>query len=80
MTNREIKNLYTVISLIPGYILDLSRTELDDMVEEYTPYELSETGSNGIRLKALLQKHPQEEMEPLISALKKRNKVAYIND
>ena len=80
MTNREIKNLYTVISLIPGYILDLSSTELDAIVEEHTAYKLSKDGSNGARLEALLKEHPKKEMESLIAALKERNLTAYTNN
>ena len=69
MTNKKIKELYKIISPSPGYILDLSRTELEDLVEETTPYELSEHGSNGNRLKELLVKHSEKEMYELVTKL-----------
>ena len=72
MTNRKIKELFKIISPEPGYILDLSRAELEDIVEDTTPYELPSQGSNGNRLKVFLAKYSEEEMDRLTTALLKK--------
>jgi len=69
MTRQQIRGLFKTISPSPGYILNLSRNELEDLVADKTPYELSDTGSNGKRLEALLRAHDEDELQELLTAL-----------
>jgi len=42
MTTREIKKLYTEISPQPGFILDLTKAQLSDLVYDTTGLELED--------------------------------------
>ena len=78
MTHKQIRELFKIISPAPGFIAGLSRKELEELVEDETPYELAENGSNAKRLEGLLRLYPKEEFESLINIL--INKAGEAND
>ena len=72
MTPRQAKQFVNSISPSPGFILNLTRVELEDIVFNQTNTELEQfTGSNAKRLLNLLTIHPDEETQPLVDELNK---------
>lgn len=54
-----------------GYVLKLTRAQFEELVEDATDVDISETeGSNGNRLKALLKSSTDEQVEALVKALR----------
>ena len=72
LTNKQIRELMLEFSpKSDGYVLKLSRTQFEDLVEEATDIDISETEeSNGKRLKSLLRTCTDEQVNSLITALK----------
>ena len=71
MTNKAIRELFTEISPKPGYILDLTRVQFEELVEDVLDIDISEQPeSNANRLKALLKKLSDEQSTLLITAIK----------
>ena len=74
MTTREIKKLYTEISPQPGFILDLTKAQLSDLVYDTTGLELEDYNSlgksSGKLLYSLLLESTDEITAPLVAALK----------
>jgi len=67
MTKREIRTFIDEVSPSPGYILDLSKTELADIVYDLTNKELEDYEHNGTsnakRLSAFLEVATESEVE-----------------
>jgi hypothetical protein len=74
MTNREVKTLFTEISPNPGFILDLTKSELSDLVYDTVGLELEDYQSlgqsSGKMLQSLLLESTDEVTNPLVAALK----------
>lgn len=47
MTEREIRNFINQISPLPGYILNLTKVELSDLIFDLTGMELEQYEQNG---------------------------------
>jgi len=72
MTKREAKKFVDSLSETsgPGYILNLTRVQLENLVYDLTEIELEQfTGSNAKRLLSLLTIHPDEVTQPLVDEL-----------
>ena len=55
----------------PGYVLKLSRTQFEELVEDTIDLDISEMeGSNGKRLKSLLKSCDDAQVDSLIAALR----------
>jgi hypothetical protein len=71
LTNKQIREILTEFSPSPGYVLNLSRAQFEELVEDAIDVDISEqTESNGKRLKALLKSCTDEQVEVLITALR----------
>ena len=72
LTSKQIKELMLEFSpKSDGYVLKLSRSQFEDLVEESTNIDISETEeSNGKRLKSLLRTCTDEQANSLIIALR----------
>ena len=71
MNNKDIRKLLAEFSSKPGYILNLSRRQLEEIVEDTLDIDISEqTESNANRLKTLLQSLSDEQCNQLIAAIK----------
>ena len=71
LTNKQIRELMSEFSPSPGYILNLSRIEFEELVEDETGIDISEDyDSNGKRLKALLKSCSDVQANSLIAALR----------
>ena len=72
MNNKEIRKLLTEFQgKSPGYILNLSRRQFEELVEDTLDIDISEqTESNANRFKALLTAHSADEVEDLLVALR----------
>lgn len=72
MTKKEIRAILTEFQgKSPGYILNLSRRQFEELVEDTLDIDISEqTESNANRFKALLTAHSADEVEDLLVALR----------
>ena len=71
LTNKQIRELMNEFSSSPGFVLNLSRTQFEEFVEDTIDLDISETeGSNGNRLKSLLKSCTDEQVDSLIAALR----------
>ena len=71
MNNKDIRKLLAEFSAKPGYILNLSRRQFEELVEDTLDIDISEqTESNANRFKALLTAHSADEVEDLLTALR----------
>ena len=71
MDNKDIRKLLAEFSFKPGYILNLSRRQFEELVEDTLDIDISEqTESNANRFKALLTAHSADEVEDLLTALR----------
>lgn len=71
MNNKDIRKLLAEFSYKPGYILNLSRRQFEELVEDTLDIDISEqTESNANRFKALLTAHSADEVEDLLTALR----------
>ena len=72
MTKKEIRTILTEFQgKSPGYILNLSRRQFEELVEDTLDIDISEqTESNANRFKALLTAHSADEVEDLLTALR----------
>jgi hypothetical protein len=72
LTNKQVRELMNEFSpKSDGYVLKLTRAQFEELVEDATDVDISETeGSNGNRLKALLKSSTDEQVEALVKALR----------
>ena len=70
LTHKQIKAYMAEFSSSPGYVLNLTRAEFEDLVDDLNIDMSQLTGSNGKRLKHLLQTCTDEQVESLIAALR----------
>ena len=71
MNNKDIRKLMAEFSTKPGYILNLSRRQFEELVEDTLDIDISEqTESNANRFKKLLTAHSADEVEDLLTALR----------
>lgn len=71
LSNKQIRELLTEFSPSPGYVLNLSRIQFEELVEDTTDIDISEsTESNGKRFKSLLKSCSDEQVEALVVALR----------
>ena len=71
MNNKDIRKLLAEFSFKPGYILNLSRRQFEELVEDTLDIDISQqTESNANRFKALLTAHSADEVEDLLTALR----------
>lgn len=72
MTKKEIRTILTEFQgKSPGYILNLSRRQFEELVEDTLDIDISEqTESNANRFKQLLTAHSADGVEDLLTALR----------
>lgn len=71
LTNKQIRDLMKEFSPSPGYILNLTRTQFEELVEDTIDIDISEQPeSNGKRFKQLLKSCTDEQVTKLITALR----------
>ena len=72
LTPKEIRELLLEFSpKSDGYVLKLTRAQFEELVEEATEVDISEsTDSNGKRLKSLLKICTNEQVSALLTALR----------
>ena len=71
MNNKDIRKLLAEFSHKRGYILNLSRRQFEELVEDTLDIDISEqTESNANRFKQLLTAHSADEVEDLLTALR----------
>lgn len=72
LTNKDRRDLLQEFSpRKDGYVLNLTRTQFEEFVEDTIDLDISETeGSNGNRLKSLLKSCTDEQVDSLIAALR----------
>ena len=72
MNKKEIRTILTEFQgKSPGYILNLSRRQFEELVEDTLDIDISEqTESNANRFKQLLTAHSADEVEDLLTALR----------
>lgn len=72
LTPKEIRELLLEFSpKSDGYVLKLTRTQFEELVEEATDIDVSENKeSNGKRLKSLLKTCTDEQVSALLTALR----------
>lgn len=71
MTNKQIRELFTKLSTKPGHILNLSRRQLEEIVEDVLDIDISEQPeSNANRLKTLLKSLTDDQCNQLIAAIR----------
>lgn len=71
MNNKQIRELFIELSTKPGYILNLSRRQLEEIVEDVLDIDISEQPeSNANRLKTLLKSSTDEQCNQLIAAIR----------
>lgn len=71
MNNKDIRKLLAEFSFKPGYILNLSRRQFEELVEDTLDIDISEqTESNANRFKQLLTAYSADEVEDLLTALR----------
>lgn len=71
LTNKQIRELIKEFSPQPGYVLNLSRKQFEELVEDTVDIDISEsTESNGNRLKHLLKTLSDEQVNQLVTAIR----------
>ena len=71
ITNKQIRELFIELSPKPGHILNLSRRQLEEIVEDVLDIDISEQPeSNANRLKTLLKSLSDDQCNQLIAAIK----------
>ena len=71
LTNKQIRELMNEFSPSSGYVLNLSRRQFEELVEDTIDLDISEQSeSNGNRLKSLLKSCNDEQVDSLIAALR----------
>ena len=71
LTNRQIKAFLEEFSPSPGYILNLTRAEFEELVDETIDVDIEDMPtSNGKRFKYLLKTCTDEQVEQLVTALR----------
>lgn len=71
LTSKQIKSYMAEFSPSSGYVLDLTRAEFEELVDETIDVDISHMSeSNGKRLKHLLQTCTDEQVELLVEALR----------
>lgn len=71
MNNKQIRELFIELSTKPGHILNLSRRQLEEIVEDVLDMDISEQPeSNANRLKTLLKSLTDDQCNQLIAAIK----------
>ena len=71
MNNKDIRKLLAEFSPKRGYILNLSRRQFEELVEDTLDIDISEQiESNANRFKQLLTAHSADEVEDLLTALR----------
>ena len=70
LTHKQIKSYMAEFSSNPGYVLNLTRAEFEDLVDDLDIDMSQLTGSNGKRLKHLLETCTDEQVESLVAALR----------
>ena len=71
LTNKQIRELMSEFSPNPGFVLNLTRTQFEDLVEDTIDLDISQQSeSNGNRLKSLLKSCTDEQVDSLIAALR----------
>ena len=69
LTHKQIKSYMAEFSSSPGYVLNLTRAEFEDLIDDLD-IDMPSTESNGKRLKYLLETCTDEQVESLIEALR----------
>ena len=70
LTHKQIKAYMVEFSPNPGYVLNLTRAEFEDLVDSAIDVDISDVReSNAKRLKHLLQTCTDEQVESLVAAL-----------
>lgn len=76
MTEREIRNFINQVSPSPGYILNLTKVELSDLIFDLTGMELEQYEQNGSsnakRLATFLSKIDKSLVDKVTTALLER--------
>ena len=71
LTSKQIKSYMAEFSpQNNGYVLNLTRAEFEDLVDDLDIDMSQLTGSNGKRLKHLLETCTNEQVESLVAALR----------
>ena len=71
LTNKQVRELMNEFSSSPGFVLNLSRTQFEEFVEDTIDLDISQQSeSNGNRLKSLLKSCTDEQVDSLIAALR----------
>lgn len=71
MNNKQIRELYIELSTKPGYVLNLSRKQFEEIVEDVLDIDISEQPeSNANRLKTLLKSLSDDQCNQLITAIR----------
>jgi hypothetical protein len=74
MIPRQARKLVAQVEPSPGYVLDYSRNELADIIDDKFNHDLDQfPGSNSKRLTALFETLPDDEALAIISYLKETN-------
>ncbi len=69
LTSKQIKAYMAEFSSSPGYVLNLTRAEFEDLVDDLD-IDMQSTESNGKRLKHLLETCTDGQVESLVAALR----------
>ena len=71
MNNKQIRELFVGLSPKPGYVLNLTRKQFEEIVEDVLDIDISEQPeSNANRLKTLLKSLPDDQCNELIAAIR----------
>ena len=69
LTHKQVKAYMAEFSSSPGYVLNLTRAQFEDLVDDLD-IDMQSTESNGKRLKHLLETCTDEQVESLVAALR----------
>ena len=70
LTSKQIKAYMAEFSSSPGYVLNLTRAEFEDLVDDLDIDMQGMSESNGKRLKHLLETCTDTQVESLVAALR----------
>lgn len=71
LTNKQIRELMSEFSPNHGFVLNLTRTQFEELVEDTIDLDISQQSeSNGNRLKFLFKFCNDEQVDSLIAALR----------
>jgi len=71
LTNKQVRELMNEFSPSPGYVLKLTRTQFEELIEDLLDIDISEQlESNGKRLKSLLMTCTDEQVTKLVETLR----------